>query len=60
MSLRQVWFTLAAIWISSVVMASPLFVWRHLRERHWRDLVEVWCCEREYLNQQLVTCNSIT
>lgn len=44
-TIRGSWLALAAIWATSVLMASPLLVWRRLRERQWLDLVEVWCCE---------------
>lgn len=44
-TIKGSWFTLVSIWIVSILMASPLFVLRRLRERQWKDLVEVWCCE---------------
>lgn len=46
-TMRQTWLTLASIWIVSIAMALPLLFWRNLRERRWKDLVEVWCCERK-------------
>ena len=45
-SIRQSWWALISIWIISILMASPLFVWRNLRQRQWKDLLEVWCCEQ--------------
>ena len=51
-TIKQSWLALVTIWSLSVLMASPLFVWRKLRTRQWRDLVEVWCCEREYRRNQ--------
>lgn len=48
-TIKQSWFALVTIWISSVIMASPLFIWRKLKERQFKDLVEVWCCECKYM-----------
>lgn len=57
-TIKQSWLALATIWILSVLMASPLFVWRKLRQRIWKDLVEVWCCECELLTRHHYSLNS--
>lgn len=43
--IKQAWLTLVSIWMISIMMAAPLLFSRVLRERQWKDLVEVWCCE---------------
>lgn len=50
-SIKQSWIILACIWMASVLTAAPLFCWRLLRSRHWRDLNEVWCCELIHISK---------
>lgn len=50
-SIKQSWIILAGIWMASVLMATPLFCWRMLRSRQWRDLNELWCCELIHISK---------
>lgn len=50
-SIRQSWIILAGLWMASVLVASPLFCWRMLRSRQWRDLDEIWCCELIHISK---------
>ena len=35
------------LWLVAALLASPLLLWRHYRERQWRNFLEQYCAENQ-------------